>query len=557
MAINLLPEPTTGAPTGLNDYNYQNALQQALHGLNEYNNILTEWETAAEPEIAVGSRMVHDGGLYECQTADEAIAGAPADGYVYIKLTEAAGVLTADFVTSDAGYTFDPIKGGWYHADGTQLLPYVLLKYDSSYWKKTKFLPHQMGESADLATAAQVYPFAVMGTIYQDDQLDALPLPADLTYFPFGNQNAEDSDGNAPVFRGGGVSWLPYTDANTKHSNRGFFHFNAGFLGYSFSFGNEQVIALRIKPNFNYHNPYDIYIFNINNFSGSADNAGLLMYQSSTDKFFFRIQDDATHRIDISSDQFLNNASFQVWTDIYIKYSKANNNADMWINGVIMDGVANGTKTLTGGAAAITGLNMTYTHFSIGGVCANTTGYSDYLGTNFYLSDFALDDHYVDTYYDNYDGGTVYPYVIDITKMLSGKGQNWQILQSGNAGFRQLSTDSIDFGAGQVKMKKLCIGVWNMKTGLDQTLSFTHGITFTKIISVMGYIINDAGTFLYPFPSMDWYDFSGADNFGLGVSVITSTEINLFKTKLSEFNGTTNFDDVTINRGYIWILYEV
>jgi len=222
-----------------------------------------------------------------------------------------------------------------------------------------------------------------------------------------------------------------------------------------------------------------------------------------------------------------------------------------------MDGVANGTKTLTGGAAAITGLNMTYTHFSIGGVCAKTTGYSDYLGTNFYLSDFALDDHYVDTYYDNYDGGTVYPYVIDITKMLSGKGQNWQILQSGNAGFRQLSTDSIDFGAGQVKMKKLCIGVWNMKTGLDQTLSFTHGITFTKIISVMGYIINDAGTFLYPFPSMDWYDFSGADNFGLGVSVITSTEINLFKTKLSEFNGTTNFDDVTINRGYIWILYEV
>jgi hypothetical protein len=553
MAINLIPEPTAGAPLGVADYNYQNALQQALHGMGSHNDILTEWDTTTEPEIAVGARLVHDGGLYECQLADEAIAGAPADGYVYIKLTETLGVITAEFVTSDAGYTFDPIKGGWYHADGTQLLPYVLLKYDSTYWKKTKLLPHQFGESADLATAAQVYPFAAMKTLVQDDLLGALPLPADLTYFPFSNQNLEDSAGNAPLFRSGGL-WLDHNNANAKHTNRGIFYFNAEFVAYTYAFGNEQVIAVRIKPNFAYTVATNVTILNANNFSGVDNDSFTFRYNQGDDKWFFRIMDDETHKIVILSDQYLDNPTLQIWTDFYIKYSKVNNNMEVWINGIQMDGIAHGTKTVTGGAAAITGLNMTKTNCTIGASNILTTGYANYSDTNFYISDLGLDAHYVDTYYDNYDGGTVLPYVIDVTKMLSGIGQNWQILQSGNAGFNQLSVNSIDNGAGQWKMKKIPIGAWDMSAATGSTsVSVYTGILSTKIIFYSTIIFSDAGTAYF------LLNFSNAADPTLiagGVAGALSTIINLYRRTGGYFDGAS-FNDATVNRGYIYAFYAV
>ena len=79
----------------------------------------------------------HGGSLYLVEDTDESISGSPSDGMVYVKITEAAGVLTAAFVTSAVGYSWNDTYNGFYHADGTQLLPvFIRLSSSGTVWDK-------------------------------------------------------------------------------------------------------------------------------------------------------------------------------------------------------------------------------------------------------------------------------------------------------------------------------------------------------------------------------------------------------------------------------------
>ena len=134
----LVTAPTGGTPANINDYNSQNNILQALlYNLMQNTKHLTEWDTFNEPDMAEGVYVQYGGALFLVQNGDLAIGGAPANGRVYVKTTRAGDALTFSFVNSAAGYSWNNVYCGFYHADGTQLLPYVLYKTASSYEKYT------------------------------------------------------------------------------------------------------------------------------------------------------------------------------------------------------------------------------------------------------------------------------------------------------------------------------------------------------------------------------------------------------------------------------------
>ena len=553
MSIDLLPEPTGGAPLGVADYNYQNALQQALHGMGSHNDILTEWDTTTEPEIAVGARFVHDGGLYECQTADEAIGGAPDDGHVYIKVVEAVGVITATFVNVDTGYTFDPIKGGFYHADGSQLLPYILLKYNSTYWKKTKALTLNLNDS-DTLSNCQIYPWAGMEAIVQDDSKDSLLLPAGTTYFPFSSPNLVNSDNIVPTVRHN-IEWKDKNDGGAKHPNRGITYFNSGYCIYNHTIGDEMTFYFRLKPDWAYNCAALVPILSFSGLLSSGDNRAIFYYDNVTDKFAFYIRRIAANTIGITSDAFLSDVTLQIDMDIVIRWSETSNDADVWINGVQQGGGVEGTKTITG---TLAGLNLNKTFFTIGAYDNNDNGVpTGFELSTFYLTDLMIMDTSNITYKDNYDGGTVYPYYE--TEYLSGIDHGWQIQADGSAGFKNVSGEkgifgSIDIGAGQIKMKKIAIGAWDMDA--TSAVNVTHGLDYTKIFAVDTLILTDAGT---PYVKLDCFsDFADPFLLNGGIKDFSGgagTAITLSRRAGGTFDGV-NFDSVTVNRGYIYIWYE-
>ena len=93
------------------------------------------------------------------------------------------------------------------------------------------------------------------------------------------------------------------------------------------------------------------------------------------------------------------------------------------------------------------------------------------------------------------------------------------------------------------------IGNWDM----DGTagVSVNHGLSdFTKIRYYQAVIITDAGTSYYVLDAVD----NAATSFG-GARDITATQINLKRTDTGTFDSSA-FDDNTINRGWIYIVYE-
>ena len=136
MAIELVTAPTGGAPLSTNDYDAQNNyIQAAINRLLADQLHLIEWDTIIVPKIAQGVYIQHGGALFQVNDSDESITGAPVNGRVYIKLTRAGNVLTAAFVNSAVGYSWNYVYNGFYHADGTQLLPYILWKTAAGYKK--------------------------------------------------------------------------------------------------------------------------------------------------------------------------------------------------------------------------------------------------------------------------------------------------------------------------------------------------------------------------------------------------------------------------------------
>jgi hypothetical protein len=552
MAINLITEPTAGAPLGVADYNHQNALQQALHGMGSHNDVLTEWETTTQPKIALGARFVHDGGNYECQAADEVIAGAPAEGHVYIKITEALGVLTASFVTSDAGYTFNPIKGGWYHADGTQLLPFILLLYSTSLWKKTRAILPNLNETSDLSSC-QIYPWAGMETIVQDDSQDSLPVPAGATYLGFDSPNLANNAGITPYQRHN-FEWRNYLDAGAKYTFQGVCLCNGGFALYLNTNGNERSIYFRLRPGFAYDTALTVFILDSMSFSGALTDFFTFIYDQITDKLMFYIWDDVGNRITITSNAFVANPALRTWHDILLRWKKGDNDADFWLNNVRQGGGVEGTKTITG--AGITNINITSTTLAIGCETQYTGGPSNFAQSLFYIKDLMILNTSGTTYLSNYNGGaSTKPYYLPT--WYPGYKHSSLIDNNGNAGFNQLCTEkliagSIDIGAGQIKMKKIPIGVWNMDT--TATLSIAHNLTGLKLVNWCVVVISDAGS---PFFINNIYDTTGNAEGGiLGNGTTIATSIVLMRSAGTTFD-SASFDDATMNRGYIYLWYEV
>lgn len=117
MAIEIIPQPTTPAPTekvGRSDYQRQNDLINAL--ASQGDEILTNWkDLASVPSIRQGTIIYHSGNLYSVNDQDEAISGSLSEGINYLRLTASGDNLTAAWVTSLAGYSFNEAQNGLYN----------------------------------------------------------------------------------------------------------------------------------------------------------------------------------------------------------------------------------------------------------------------------------------------------------------------------------------------------------------------------------------------------------------------------------------------------------
>jgi hypothetical protein len=127
--INLITQPTGGAPLSTDDYNYQNVdIGTLLNILDRKQLQLTEWDTITVPALARYVYINHGGAIFQVQDSDYAITdpGGLADGRLYIKVERSGDELDAEFVDDATGYSWNFVYNGFYHADGSQLLPYVL-----------------------------------------------------------------------------------------------------------------------------------------------------------------------------------------------------------------------------------------------------------------------------------------------------------------------------------------------------------------------------------------------------------------------------------------------
>lgn len=136
MSITIQPTPTPGEPGSTDDYNNQNIILQAnVNNINQNHLFLTNWENLDKPEIKQGVYIQHGGALYLVTFADEVISGTPADGRCYVKLIPSGDYLLASFVSSASGFVWNHVYNGFYNILGEQLLPYVIIKYGSDYYK--------------------------------------------------------------------------------------------------------------------------------------------------------------------------------------------------------------------------------------------------------------------------------------------------------------------------------------------------------------------------------------------------------------------------------------
>ena len=105
--------------------------------------ILTEWtNTTTVPKIAMGSYITHGGTLFIVDTEDFAVTEPAGDGTYYLKVSVSGDTLGLSWVASTAGYAWNSIYNGLYHADESQILPYQLVKAGASVekWKITNLM---------------------------------------------------------------------------------------------------------------------------------------------------------------------------------------------------------------------------------------------------------------------------------------------------------------------------------------------------------------------------------------------------------------------------------
>jgi len=102
-----------------------------------------------------------------------------------------------------------------------------------------------------------------------------------------------------------------------------------------------------------------------------------------------------------------------------------------------------------------------------------------------------------------------------------------------------------------IRCKKLNIGFWNMDTSSSRTVS--HGLPdITKIISITGIIIRDDNAQVYIFGGKG--TFTAGTFPQLSVTYINTVSLSLVRVDGSTFD-SNNFDDITMNRGFLFLWY--
>lgn len=209
--IELVQSPTGGAPLNTDDYNAQNVLIQAM--LNQYmagQLHLTQWDTLVEPGFARYIYIMHGGALFQVKGGDYIIADPGViDGRVYIKVERIGNELTAEFTNSAVGYLWNFVYNGFYHADGSQLLPYVLY-LDSGDWNKY-YLNSFLKGSLLLDDLLLLGNFNISDVLSVNDKIDCVENNDDVSLFFITNGNSQEFFIKYPL-----TCYLSNTSADTN-----------------------------------------------------------------------------------------------------------------------------------------------------------------------------------------------------------------------------------------------------------------------------------------------------------------------------------------------------
>jgi hypothetical protein len=193
----------SSTPTVVADYQAQNAHLQAFT-----NQLLTQQfildAGTAQPVIKQGCYVSHGGSLYIAD-ADTAIAGSPADGSVYIRVSGTTS-LTVEFVNDISGYTWNPVYSALTNGSYT-LLPYLIVKA-STVWTRYNFNPQNHNFGAIKATSVDTGQGATeVHLMNQNLRTTDSPTFAQITTTNGPNKPVDNNDASMPSVGIGGFSY--------------------------------------------------------------------------------------------------------------------------------------------------------------------------------------------------------------------------------------------------------------------------------------------------------------------------------------------------------------
>lgn len=127
MSISKVNFSSAGLPITAADYTaLEKSILSLVSGFDGV--ILTAWDDkTTTPKITQSVYIRHAGNTYQVTGADETITGTLSAGNNYVKLTGTGSTLTASYVTSLSGYTFNPVYNGWYNGSDQILTEFVVL----------------------------------------------------------------------------------------------------------------------------------------------------------------------------------------------------------------------------------------------------------------------------------------------------------------------------------------------------------------------------------------------------------------------------------------------
>lgn len=512
-----------------------------------------KWDSGTSKLVLEISGVIDDNGLpIVVKTALSLTISAA--GRWYIKMSAGSDFSHRSFSLVSTPGTFDASKMAYYQA-GERILNWMV------YWDGTNapYIKKRNPCAEPSPMETMIMPWENVDNIIQDDSDTAIILPAGITYWNFGSPNFANSAGVVPTVRYN-IEFKQNTYSGSKWADRGCIYFNGGFISYAYTIGNEMSIYFRLYPKFTYNTAANVFILDARAFVG-ADHSFYLYYDQSVDKFIFIVRRTTGQLYTITTDAYINDSALQIRHDIFLRVSKANDDADFYVNNVRQGGGVSGSKTKTGSISTIN-LNRTLLTF---GASVNDTDfyYAGYSASLFDLQDVLIENVYSTAYLANYDGSAnTKPYYSPT--WISGNKQNWQIDANGNAGFRGLSCEtlavnSVDTGAGQIKTKIIPIGAWNMYTAGGGTaalyLNIAHGLSGSKIRNVFVVVFSDAGTPSILTSTQAAYTMVAGFFAGAAGTADLTANIPLFTGGGATYYNTVNYSSVTVNRGYVYIQY--